>query len=167
MGGRIAAGAAAIAISVAACGSPSTSSSPSTVTVTQTPAAPSAVAAPMQTMTEWKHQAADSVSTVGGALVATGKAMQAGPDFPAMRVGCADLRSAADGLDRQLPSPDETVNAAFRDTIDNYRSASQICMTLGPFSSTEEIRSMEKYMDAGADRMYDAFDALGLNIPRR
>lgn len=113
-------------------------------------------------MASWSNQAADSVEAMGDALIATGEAMQAGPDFTAMRVGCADLRAASDGLDRQLPSPDRRVNAAFRDTIDNYRSASQICMTLGPASSSAEIRSMREFIDAGGARMSEAFELLGL-----
>jgi hypothetical protein len=117
-------------------------------------------------MAQWKKQAADAVGTMGEALIATGDAMQAGPDFNAMHVGCTDVRSAADGLERQLPSPDGQVNAALHDTIDNFRSMSQICMTLGPLSNVAEIQSMRRYMDAGADRMNDAFDLMGLNVPR-
>lgn len=141
------------------CGS-SDPPSASTVTVTQP-----VVTTTQQSMASWKKQAADSVGQMGDALIATGDAMQAGPDFTAMREGCADLRAAADEIERQLPSPDAAVNAGFGAAVDNYRSASQLCMTMGPASDVADIASLRRFMDAGEVGMNAAFEAMGLNTP--
>jgi hypothetical protein len=115
------------------------------------------------TMSAWKKRAADSVGNVGDALTAVGTAMQT-RDLTGLHSGCADLRQAVDQLERQLPSPDRQLDAAFQDAIDNYRSLSQLCMTIGPTSTKADIDQMQPYLDTGSGRMCDAYGIMGLDV---
>jgi hypothetical protein len=141
---------AATAILLAGCGSNTTPAA--TVTVT-----PSTTEAPAQAMSDWKQSAANEIHAMGDSLIAVGDAMQ-GPDLPAMRVGCTRLSTSVDHLERDLPSPDQQVNSALQDTIDDFRSLSQLCMTL---NSTAEIAEMQRLVDRGSQRMTHAFDLMG------
>lgn len=118
-----------------------------------------------QSMTAWKQATADEIRATGTALTAVGDSMT-NYDLPAMRVNCTRLRSSVDQLERALPSPDTAVNTALQGSIDDFRSLSQLCMTITPGSGNEEIDAMGDLVDSGSDHLYDAFDLMGLNVHR-
>lgn len=139
----------ALVLLIVGCGSTTTPAA----TVTATPTTSTA-----QSMTEWKHGAADAVHATGEALTALGGSMKA-YDLPAMHVNCTHLRSTVDKLERTLPSPNRDVTAALQDSIDDFRSLTQLCMTINP-SSTDEVKAMSDLVDHGSQRMTDAFNLM-------
>lgn len=137
------------ALLLTACGN--TTPPAATVTVTPSTTTPS--------MNDWRTESADESANLSQALRAVGDAIT-NRDLPAMRIGCTQLRSSVDALERDLPSPNPKVDTALHGALDDYRSVSQLCMTIRP-GSTEEVTAMSDLIDSGTKHMKTAINLMG------
>ena len=122
--------------------------------------------APVPVTEAWKRDVTSAIATIGSALGTAGEAMISG-EYPKVKTGCEDLRSATDGLEDQLPSEDEDVNEALQNAVDEYREFSDLCVTLTPNSTGTEIDQLEASLDRADASIRDAMALLGIDMPRR
>lgn len=115
------------------------------------------------TIHDWDENALVDLQAVSDSLHQTGQAM-INTDLGLMRIGCTNLRSAIDKLERKLPTPDDQATDALHDSIDDWRSLSQLCMTLGASSTDAEFNQMSTYLHDGEAHRQTAYDRLGLQV---
>jgi uncharacterized protein YceK len=112
----------------------------------------------------WKKDITEAIATLGSALGSAGQAMTEG-DYPTMKTGCEDIRTATNGIEDQLPSEDDEVNRELQGAVDEYRSFADICLKLTPTSSSAEIDRLEKTLDQADGHVREAMALLGIDMP--
>ena len=139
---------AALAVTLCAC----------TSTVPGHPTAPAALT--------WQRNITTAVTGLGAALGPVGDAMMS-HDFAAMAHACAGLRSPIDQIEHQLPTPDQAVNDALRESVDDYRSFARICATLNPVTAPSALDKLSDDLTHGDTAMRTALDHMGIQLPQR
>lgn len=139
---------AALCIALSAC----------TATVPGQPTAPAAL--------KWQRGVTTAITDLGSALGPVGDAMMS-QDFSAMARSCSGLASPLDQLERQLPTPDNAVNAALRDSVADYRSFTKICSTLSPTTAPTALDQLSDYLVRGDSAMRTALNHMGIELAQR
>ena len=139
---------AATAVTLCAC----------TSTVSGRPTAPAALT--------WQRPITAAVTGLGTALGPVGDAMMS-HDFAAMAHACAGLQSPIDLIEQRLPTPDQDVNDALRDSVDDYRSFTKICMTLSPTTAPSALDQLSDHLTRGDAAMRTALEHMGIELSPR
>jgi hypothetical protein len=115
---------------------------------------------------KWQRNITAAVTGLGAALGPVGDAMMS-HDFTAMAQACAGLQSPIDRIEHQLPTPDQAVNDALRESVSDYRSFAKICSTLSPTTAPSALDPLSDYLTRGDTAMRRALDHMGIELPAR
>jgi hypothetical protein len=118
------------------------SSTPSTTT--------SAALDHAQQIENWRKSHKAEISSLGEALTDLGKAMTAN-DWNAIHPDCTKLAAAITPMRDALPSPDDSLNAAFNGMLDNFAAAASECMSLNASSDDIDVHSFITHIKAAED----------------
>lgn len=115
---------------------------------------------------KWQRPIVSAVTGLGTALGPVGDAMM-GQDLPTMARACAGLQSPIDQIERRLPTPDQAVNDALRESVNDYRSFTKTCMTLGPATTPSSLDQLTTDLTHGDTAMRTALDHMGIELAGR
>jgi hypothetical protein len=89
-----------------------------------------------------------------------GDAMVAGDDWNAIHTDCAKLTEATHAMYDALPTPDERLNAAFKDALDNLNAAMIECPSLSANSDRIDANTFITHFTLAVDQMNVVKDIL-------
>jgi hypothetical protein len=108
------------------------------VTATSSPTPQTTTSAALdhtQRIENWRRSHRSAFTTFGKAMYDLGDAMVSkAPDWNAIHTDCAKLADATAAMSDALPSPDERLNAALKDMLDNTNAAMVECPSLNASS---------------------------------
>jgi hypothetical protein len=80
-------------------------------------------------------------NTMNNSLQAISQALQA-QDWDSVKSGCGALANSGQQFKNTLPSPDSRATFRMQDAVDEIANASNVCMTLGPASTQDDLNHM-------------------------
>lgn len=115
---------------------------------------------------KWQRNVTTAITGLGTALGPVGDAMTS-HDLAAMAQACAGLQSPVDQIEHQLPTPDQAVNDALRESVADYRAFTHVCVTLSPSTADSALDQLSDYLIRGDTAMRTALDHMGIELPGR
>ena len=105
-----------------------------------------------QQIENWRHSHLSAFTILGDAMVELGDALVAN-DWNAIHTECAQLADATQAMHDALPTPDETLNAAFKSALDNINAAMIECPSLGASSDRIDANTFITNLEHAMDQM--------------
>ncbi|WP_280829343.1 hypothetical protein [Mycobacterium sp. OTB74] len=112
---------------------------------------------------KWQRNITTAVAKLGGTLGTVGSALDA-QDYGAVSRACTKLQNEFDQLSQQLPTPNQDVNSALQDGIDNWRTFARVCRTMTPGTASASFDQLQASMDRGDASMRKALKLMGIDI---
>ena len=112
-----------------------------------------------QQVEEWRRSHLSAFTTLGDAMGDLGEAMGAN-DWNAIHTECAELAEATHAMSDALPSPDESLNVAFKGVLDNLNSAMIECPSLDANSDNIDAKTFMTNIHEAANQLDVAKDIM-------
>ncbi|OBH03697.1 hypothetical protein [Mycobacterium sp. E1747] len=95
---------------------------------------------------EWYSQAQEHLANTANFMQAAVNAIEAN-DINALRSACSAVHDEQTiGLQAHLPTPDPALTAALQSEINDFHTATHLCMSLGPNSTPEDLERADAFV---------------------
>ena len=83
-----------------------------------------------------------------------------GSDYPNAINACRSFADGVDSLERQLPTPDDSVTAVLKEAVGHFRDFDRECLTVNPDMSEDQAKGVIAYRDKGIERVKAAVEMM-------
>ena len=109
---------------------------------------------------EWYSQAQEHLANTANYMQAVVDAIKAN-DLGALRAACSAVHDEQTiGLQAHLPTPDPALTKALQSEINDFHTATHICMSLGPNSTPADLDQADAFTQRAIDDLAKVNDIL-------
>jgi hypothetical protein len=117
------------------------------------------VASHADTVKAWRNRAQPTIDKMNDAMAWFEGAVKSS-DYAGAVDACRSFAGGVDGLDRQLPSPDDDVTAVLREAVSQFRDFDRECPTVNAEMTQDQANLVVSYRDKGIERIKTAVDMM-------
>ncbi|AGB22932.1 hypothetical protein Mycsm_02597 [Mycobacterium sp. JS623] len=111
------------------------------------------------TLKTWRTHAQPSIDKMNDAMTWFEGAVKSS-DYAGALDACRAFAGGVDSLERQLPTPDDSVTSVLKEAVGHFRDFDRQCVTVNPQMTQDQANVVVSYRDKGIERIKTAVDMM-------
>ena len=111
------------------------------------------------TLKAWRTHAQPSIDKMNDAMTWFEGAVKSS-DYAGALDACRAFAGGVDSLERQLPTPDDSVTAVLKEAVTHFRDFDRECVTVNPQMTADQANVVVSFRDKGIERIKTAVDMM-------
>jgi hypothetical protein len=111
------------------------------------------------TLKAWRTHAQPSIDKMNDAMTWFEGAVKSS-DYTGALNACRAFAGGVDSLERQLPTPDDSVTAVLKEAVNHFHDFDRECVTVNPQMTQDEANAVVAVRDKGIERIKTAVDMM-------